>query len=142
LPMLFAWDDDEPRRRTIPKAVKITVWNKYIGSEKPEGKCYVCKRTIHVTDFDLGHNKAVAKGGGDNINNLRPICRTCNSSMGTMSIERFKAKYFEVKKPTKAKPVKKTITKTKTATKKTASKTTTKKPIKRKSKKTTNIWGL
>jgi len=89
------FDDDKPKRKTIPKAVKITVWNKYIGADKAEGKCYVCGRTIHVTDFDLGHNKAVSKGGGNNIINLRPICRTCNNSMRTTSIETFKARHFD-----------------------------------------------
>jgi hypothetical protein len=82
--------------------VKDTVWTIYIGADKSEGKCYVCKRTIHMRDFDLGHNQAVAKGGKDMISNLRPICRTCNSSMGTMSIETFKAKYFgnlDIEKP-------------------------------------------
>lgn len=95
--MVLEWfleDEKKPRRKAIPKAVKQTVWNKYIGVTNAEGKCYVCKRTIHMSDFDVGHNKAASKGGRDQIDNLRPICRTCNSSMGTMSIEAFKKKYF------------------------------------------------
>ena len=95
--MIFGslYNDDRPQRKTIGKAVKITVWNKYIGADKAEGKCYVCKRTIHMSDFDLGHNKAVARGGKDNVTNLRPICRTCNTSMGTQTLETFKAKHFD-----------------------------------------------
>ena len=95
--MIFGslYNDDRPKRKTIGKAVKITVWNKYIGADKAEGKCYVCKRTIHMSDFDLGHNKAVARGGKDNVTNLRPICRTCNTSMGTQTLETFKAKHFD-----------------------------------------------
>ena len=94
--MLDLFNDDQPKRKrkTIPRAVSNTVWAKYIGINKPEGQCYVCRRTIHITDFDVGHNKAIAKGGKDNISNLRPICRTCNASMGTQSIESFKAKHF------------------------------------------------
>lgn len=62
---------------------------------KAEGKCYCCEiRTIHITDFQVGHNKAVAKGGSDNISNLRPICGPCNRGMGTMSIEKYREKYF------------------------------------------------
>jgi hypothetical protein len=86
-------------RRTIPKSVKDSVWKKYFGANQPYGKCHVCEKTIHIQDFDIGHNKAVAKGGTDNINNLRPICRTCNNSMKTMSIETFKKKYY-TNKPT------------------------------------------
>ena len=85
--------------------MKEVVWAKYIGANKAEGKCYVCKRTIHVTSFEVGHNKAVAKGGSDRITNLRPICRGCNLAMGTMSIEAFKSKHFS--KPTGKKVSKK-----------------------------------
>ena len=106
--MVLDWFGEEPKRRkTIPKAVKVTVWSKYIGADKAEGKCYVCKRTIHITDFDLGHNKAKSKGGGDSISNLRPICRTCNTSMGTQSIETFKAKHFSRPKSSVKKTIKK-----------------------------------
>jgi len=66
-----------------------------IYGNKVEGKCYCCKiRTIHITEFQVGHNKAVAKGGSDDISNLRPICGSCNRGMKTMSIEQYKKKYF------------------------------------------------
>jgi 5-methylcytosine-specific restriction endonuclease McrA len=90
--------------RPIDKNVKMNVWRKYFGT-KGEGKCYVCKRTIYIDHFQVGHNKARVKGGSDNINNLRPICGPCNRSMRTMSIETYKKKYF--KKPTKTKTPKK-----------------------------------
>lgn len=116
--------EERPRaRKAITKSVKMSVWNKYIGATKAEGKCYVCRRTIHMQDFDVGHNKAKAKGGSDQITNLRPICRTCNSSMGTQSIEAFKAKHF-------AKP------------KKTTAKTKTKASPKKKRKAADDFWGL
>ena len=51
---MFFFDDSKPQRKKIPKAVKDTVWSKYIGADKAEGKCYVCKRTIHITEFDFG----------------------------------------------------------------------------------------
>ncbi|MCW4002723.1 MAG: HNH endonuclease [Candidatus Bathyarchaeota archaeon] len=85
-------------RKGIPKAVKEQVWKKYIGVKNAEGKCYVCKKPIHVMDFDVGHNRAVFKGGTDRLTNLRPVCRSCNSSMGTMSIEAYKRKFFSSKR--------------------------------------------
>ena len=97
-------------KRPIDKNLRMTVWKKYFGL-KFEGKCYVCKRTIHIDHFQVGHNKARAKGGKDNISNLRPICGPCNRSMGTISIENYKKKYF-------AKPKKKTTTKKKLIKKK------------------------
>ena len=68
------------------------------------GKCYACERPITYDNFHVGHNKAKAKGGSDNVENLRPICSSCNNGMGTMSIENYKAKYFGGTKPVTAKP--------------------------------------
>lgn len=89
------------KRSSCPKTVKETVWRKYFRNEM-SGKCYVCGKAINFTDFEVGHNKPFTKGGKWNINNLRPICRTCNRSMGTTSIEAFKRKYF-TKNPVKKK---------------------------------------
>lgn len=86
------------KRKPIHKNIKEWVWNHY-NQNSLAGKCYVCKRPITHENFDLGHNKAVAKGGNDDVSNLRPICRPCNSAMGTMTIEAYKAKYFGGKKP-------------------------------------------
>ncbi len=91
-------------RKPIGKTLRDQVWLKYMGG-KAQGKCYCCKiRTIHITDFQVGHNKAVAKGGKNHISNLRPICGPCNRGMKTKSIEWYRKKYF-------AKPGKKTPTK-------------------------------
>lgn len=92
------WDDDKPKRKrkgTIPKPLKEAVWKKYIGADSGEGKCYVCKKTITFFDFDAGHNKAAAKGGKDTVENLRPICHSCNLAMGTTSIEVYKARHYK-----------------------------------------------
>lgn len=92
--------ENRPRKK-INKNLKDSVWLKYMGN-KMEGKCYCCRiRTIHATDFEVGHNKAHAKGGSDDISNLRPICRSCNSGMGTKSIEWYREKYYS--KPRKEK---------------------------------------
>ena len=101
--------DSGKSKRPIDKNLRMAVWKKYFGL-KGEGKCYVCKRIIYIDHFQVGHNKARAKGGKDNISNLRPICGPCNRSMGTMSIENYKKKYFAKPKKkitTKKKPIKK-----------------------------------
>ena len=106
------------KRKPIGKALRDLVWIKYMGN-KTQAKCYCCKiRPIHFTNFHVGHNKAVAKGGKNHITNLRPICSTCNRGMGTTSIEQYRKKHF-------AKP-KKRVVKKKT-TKKTTKKTSAKK---------------
>ena len=102
-------------RKAIGKALRELVWMKYMGN-KTQGKCYCCKiKPIHFIDFEVGHNKAVAKGGKNHISNLRPICRGCNRGMGTKSIEWYRKEHFA--KPTakpKRKTAKKKITKKRT----------------------------
>ena len=91
--MLQGWGErPKPKRKPIPKYKRDMVWNKYIGAAKSEGECYACKKPIHIQEFEVGHNRAKAKGGSDEIDNLRPICHTCNKNMSTMSIETFKVK--------------------------------------------------
>ncbi len=81
-------------RKKINKDLREKVWLKYMKN-KVLGKCYCCKiKPIHFTDFEVGHNKAVSKGGSNNINNLRPICRSCNKGMGTKTIEWYRNKYY------------------------------------------------
>jgi hypothetical protein len=76
-------------KRAIPKTLRDTVWVKYIG-EVFKGKCCCCKSTqITVQNFVCGHVESDKKGGEINIHNLRPICVSCNSSMGSKNMNSF-----------------------------------------------------
>ena len=87
----------QAKRKAIPKAVKTSVWNKYIETDDPNkliGKCFVgCGSEITIANFEAGHVTAYSKGGSDKVDNLRPICGTCNKSMGTMNLLEFKETY-------------------------------------------------
>ena len=102
-------EKEKPTRRKLPKDVRDQVWDRYVGPTKTTGKCYCCRwRPITYRDFEVGHNKAVAKGGKDHISNLRPICKQCNRSMRTMSIEQYRKKYYaKGKSKKKAQPKRK-----------------------------------
>lgn len=94
-------------RKPISKDLREKVWLKYMGN-KVEGKCYCCRiKSIHFTDFEVGHNKAVSRGGKNNIENLRPICRSCNHGMKSKTIEWYRNKYY-VKPSEKPKKITKT----------------------------------
>jgi len=81
-------------RKPISKGLREKVWIKYMKN-KVQGKCYCCRiKPIHFTDFEVGHDKSVYAGGSNHINNLRPICRSCNREMGTKSIEWWRKKYY------------------------------------------------
>jgi len=93
-------------RISCPKAVKEVVWRKYSGN-RMNGKCYVCKGPVTYNNFEVGHNKSYSQGGKWVVGNLRVLCRSCNRSMGTMTIELFKKKHFSIRKLKKSKKVSK-----------------------------------
>jgi 5-methylcytosine-specific restriction endonuclease McrA len=78
------------KRKKIPKAVRESVWKKYVSETNLEGKCFVgCGTHIQINNFELGHVVAFSNGGCDTIDNLRPICSLCNKSMGTTNLIEF-----------------------------------------------------
>ena len=87
-------DNKSSKRQAIPRTVKNNIWDKYIGTTKREGNCYVCPKLIKIEDFHCGHVISVNMGGSNSIDNLKPICSTCNLSMGTRNLEDFKKEYF------------------------------------------------
>lgn len=83
-------------RRAIPPQLRLKVWETYIGKSL-EGVCFVCERTqiIFGTNVEYGHVTAVANGGADTIENLRPICGPCNKSMGTENLFEYKRRLIQ-----------------------------------------------
>lgn len=79
------------KKKTIPKALKIKVWNKYIGEEIGKAKCCCCELTdITQSKFHCGHILSEVNGGELHIDNLKPICESCNKSMGVTNMVDFK----------------------------------------------------
>jgi hypothetical protein len=77
------------KKKQISKALRMAVWQEYIGIQ--EAYCYCCQRQkINPFRFQCGHNVAECKGGETTVENLRPVCDLCNSSMGTKNLEEFK----------------------------------------------------
>jgi 5-methylcytosine-specific restriction endonuclease McrA len=75
--------------------LKREIWQKHIG-EKYNAKCYIkwCNNIITPFNFEAGHNIPESKGGSTTIDNLYPICSTCNKSMGNRySIHEFSEKF-------------------------------------------------
>jgi len=84
----------KPKKISIPIALKIQVWDKCIGLEIGKHKCLCCK-TIDIIQmsFHCGHVIPECKGGKTNLSNLKPICQTCNLSMGTKNMDEFMKKF-------------------------------------------------
>jgi 5-methylcytosine-specific restriction endonuclease McrA len=87
-------EDIKKKKQSIPKNVRIIVWNHYISEDIIKHKCLCCKKvTISNTNFEVGHVISEKFGGTHEINNLRPICFACNHSMGAENMIDFVVKY-------------------------------------------------
>lgn len=76
--------------KTITLTLKKSVWNHHVGMGIGEIACLACNITrIHQMSFHCGHVIAKSKGGLNTVNNLKPICQSCNSSMGTQNMDDF-----------------------------------------------------
>eukprot|EP00798_Chlamydomonas_sp_ICE-L_P017333 gene17333-23642_t len=68
------------------------------GTSTPGGRMSVRPSAnaalITQQDFECGHVVSRAMGGATILDNLLPICRSCNRSMGTTDMRVFKETYF------------------------------------------------
>ena len=76
----------------ISRSLREAVWGKYFTNNERSGPCVCCKTNI-ITLFnhECGHIVAESLGGPTTVDNLRPICRTCNLSMSTRHMDEFQA---------------------------------------------------
>ena len=82
------------KKKSIPLSLKALVWNKYIGEEKGIGLCQCCRKNIiKQISFHCGHIISERNGGSTTLNNLIPLCQTCNLSMGRHNMNDFVKKY-------------------------------------------------
>ena len=71
-------------KKKISKTLKDTVWNTYIGDKIGKIKCPCCNdKDIQQSTFHCGHIVAESKEGKTVLENLIPICATCNTSMNS-----------------------------------------------------------
>ena len=82
------------KKEAIPSTVKRLVWNTHIGESIGKSKCKCCKVTeITQLSFHCGHIISELHGGEAVVNNLKPICQNCNSSMGSCNMVEFIKKH-------------------------------------------------
>ena len=67
-----------------------TLWSIHFG-DSVYGKCYCCGSSITRRTCQMGHVVPSMMYGPNTYENLRPVCRTCNTMMGTVNLEAFKA---------------------------------------------------
>jgi hypothetical protein len=78
------------KRPTIPKKIRQLVWNTHIGESIGMAKCLCCnEKDISQMEFHCGHIISYHNGGADSVDNMRPICASCNLSMGADNMDTF-----------------------------------------------------
>ena len=89
-------NNELPKKKNpyIPSPIKRLVWDKYIGESIGKEKCLCCKLTdITQMSFHCGHVISQHNGGSIEVENLRPICQNCNSSMKSTNMDEFMNNY-------------------------------------------------
>lgn len=87
-------DEKKKRKASLPKVLKVQVWEHYIGKGVGNALCMCCKRqAITPFAYHCGHVISESTGGSNDIYNLRPICAGCNLSMGKKDMRDFMKKY-------------------------------------------------
>ncbi len=85
------------RKKQMPKSLRLIIWNKWIGDSVAKTQCPSCRvNIITIFNFDCGHICSRANGGDDSIQNIIPMCRTCNLSMGKNNAKLFIQKYHKI----------------------------------------------
>lgn len=88
----------QSKKNPIPPKLRQEVWETNIG-DKFWGNCFVCKMRIHVLEFACGHVVSEFKGGQMVLENLKVVCKSCNSKMGTQNMMEFKAQRYTADDP-------------------------------------------
>lgn len=83
----------KPKKTAIPQALKKQLWIRIFGKEFI-GKCTVCECVLDTWSFEAGHITAESNGGETCIDNLMPICPSCNKSQGTKDMFEFKKMFL------------------------------------------------
>ncbi len=79
-------------KKPIPPVLREKIWLKFFNTI--EGECYCCKTKLTMRSYHCGHIISEHNGGLSTLENLIPICKSCNSSMGIMNLYEYKEKYY------------------------------------------------
>lgn len=74
----------------IPHTLRNLVWKTYASDTYLSANCFCCRKNIiSIDNFICGHILSRYDGGTIDLDNLRPVCNSCNVSMGTCDMFKF-----------------------------------------------------
>jgi len=86
--------------RKISRKTSFLVWDKYNSFEKIKERgdnfatCFVCRKRLEQENFQCGHVVPFFYGGKNSVDNLEPICSSCNQAMGIENLYVYKNREF------------------------------------------------
>ena len=90
--------ESQNKKNPVPPKLRQDVWESNIG-DRFWGNCFVCNMRIHVLEFSYGHIVSEFMGGQMVLENLKVVCKSCNSKMGTQNMIEFKQKRYSSGQP-------------------------------------------
>lgn len=84
----------------VPTALRMALWNAHFGERVGSGSCRCCGRDITQQSFHAGHVVSVFNGGETTLQNLVPLCASCNLSMGATNFDDFAPAFSRLPAPT------------------------------------------
>jgi hypothetical protein len=81
------------KRKSFPKIIRLQIWTKYFKENSMQAKCMCCNGDINYNTFECGHIISVKNNGTSTLENLIPICMTCNRSCGSENMVDFCKRY-------------------------------------------------
>lgn len=78
-------------RNSIPKRVRLFLWERHMGRECRDGPCAACGRRVEIDHMYAMRVISVANGGDNHVDNLRPCCSSCNLSVGVLNLDEFRS---------------------------------------------------
>lgn len=88
---------DKPDKKvssSIPSSTRKQVWKVYNGNVG-SSVCFVCNATINALEYECGHIIPRSKGGENKVDNLLPICGTCNKAMSDTHLFEHVRQHFQ-----------------------------------------------
>ena len=87
----------KPVSNKVAKVLRDQVWESFYSKQLPEEKttegkvkCPCCRTNmISQGNHDCGHKQSFIRGGPTSADNLIPLCKQCNLSMGAMHFDDF-----------------------------------------------------
>ncbi len=74
--------------KMISMRKKEAVW------DKTGGQCWYCGDDLTPFNFQVDHLIPRSRGGGHELDNLVPACRSCNASKGAKSLAQFRRYHY------------------------------------------------